>query len=146
MRRTGGRANWWYCDASPEPSGPCGDAVRRGFALRDFLEATRDGETLLAARVRLAPELRWEQQLAPSADGWAGTAAGIRLVEGLPYNGVLDAPLATFLQLCRGERVLRELLAELAASQQWDVAQVTPAFLQITRRLIEQGFLLPAVP
>jgi len=48
-------------DAEP---GACGDAIRRGFALRDFLETTRDDQALLATRVRLAPDLRWEQQLA----------------------------------------------------------------------------------
>jgi hypothetical protein len=144
MRRTGGRPNWWYCDAAPEPTGPCGAAVRLRFALRDFLEATRDDAVLLAARVRLAPDLRWEQQLAPTADGWTATAASIRLAEGLPYTGVLDAPVAALLQLCRGERGLGDLLNDLAASQGWEVDKVRPAFVHVVRRLLEQAFLLPA--
>jgi SAM-dependent methyltransferase len=143
MRRTSGRPNWWYCDETPQPEGPCRETVLRGFALRDFLETARDDPTLLATRVSLAPDLRWEQQLTPGADGWTGTAARIRLTQGLPYTGTMDAPLATLLRLCRGERMLRELLNELAATQGWDVDKVTPVFLQIARRLVEQGFLLP---
>jgi hypothetical protein len=43
-----------------------------------------------------------------------------------------------------GRRPLCELASDLAAMIQEDPAKTTPACLDLVRRLIERGFLLPA--
>src|SRR5262249_35067879 len=138
LRRAAGRPPWWALDDAPEPLGPCGDVVLGRFARRDFL-AARPGERLLDARVALAPDLRWEQQLTPSAEGRAGSS----LAGPLPFTGAVDAPLLALLQICQGEKAVRDLLAELAGAMGAQPAQILPVFLQVVRRMIEQGLLLP---
>jgi hypothetical protein len=92
--------------------------------------------------VRLAPEMRWEQQRAPTADGWKGVAVRIRLAEGLAFAGTLDPGMIALLQLCRGERPLREIYQDLVRDQGWDGERMRPLFLKVIRGLVEQGFLL----
>jgi hypothetical protein len=141
LRKRKDDGHWAACDAAPVPVGPCGEAVVEGFLRRTALRGLSD-EALLDVSVRPAPELRWEQQLGPTADGWTGVAANIRLAGGLPFAGALDGSMAALMQLCRGERRLRDLLTELVRMQGWDGERARPAFVQVARGLIEQGFLV----
>jgi hypothetical protein len=144
MRRRSGKPNWFVCDEVPAPEGPCGDAVRAGFERRDALELL-DDPALLEFRVRLSPELHWEQQLAPSDTGWSLQQARIRLGSGLAFGGVVDGAVLALLQRCRGERRLREILGELAEAHKWDLAAAAPSFARVARTLVEKGFLIPVL-
>jgi hypothetical protein len=144
LRRRTGQANWLVWDEIPPPEAPCGDAVLAAFARRDFLQETAEDPAFLDVRVRPSPQLRWEQQLAPSEDGWTLQQAHLRLGGGLGFRGAVDGAVLGLLQRCRGEQKLRDVLRDLAESQHWDVAAATPAFLRVARTLIEKGFLVPA--
>jgi methylase of polypeptide subunit release factors len=144
LRRQTRRPNWYARDLVPLPDEPCGDAVAAAFARRDWLASLPDDDALLGARVRPAPALRWEQQLAPSADGWTAAAVRVRLAGGLALAASLDPPTSLLLQRCQGVRALRDVLGELVQAQGWDAAQVRPAFLRVVRSLLERGFLVPA--
>jgi len=141
LRRRSGARNWFRCDDAPLLSGTAGEDIERGFALRDFLEA-RPGAALLDQSLCVAPNLRWEQQLSPSPDGWAVTDAQMRLVAGLTFVGVPNQHVIGLLDRCRGRAPLRQVLADLEASvgEELDGEGV----LEVVRRLVEQGFLLPA--
>jgi hypothetical protein len=44
---------------------------------------------------------------------------------------------------CNGQRPLKELLPDIARSLGAPLEQMTPAVCRLTRKLVEQGFLLP---
>jgi hypothetical protein len=148
LRKRTAASHWFACDEIPAPERPCGDAVLAAFRRRDVLASLPEDALLLQSRVRLTPELRWEQQLAPSESGWSLQQARVILAGGLGIGGPVDGAMVALLQRCRGERCLRDLLAELADSQKWDPAAATPAFLRVIRVLLEKGFLdlIPSQP
>jgi SAM-dependent methyltransferase len=144
LRRSARRANWFRCDGAPEVRGPCGESIVRGFALRDFLEVNRDDRALLGARLRPAPGLRWEQELALSADGWSAAESRLRIAEGLAYAGNADPDVVDFVARCRGGQRLGDLLGGLTAAAGQEADGLIPARLRVVRRLVELGCLLPA--
>jgi len=144
LRRATGRPNWFRCDDSPRLAGPCGAAVERGFALCDFLEAVKDDAALLDARLAPAPELEWQQEREPNPQGWSPTASRLRLRSGLAYARTANGPVLDLVGRCRGGSQLRQVLTELGTAQGLDMESTTPVYLKIVRRLVEQGFLVPA--
>jgi hypothetical protein len=143
LRRAAGRPNWFRYDPMPPALGPCGAAIEQGFALRDFLEANRGDRELLAARLRRAPNLRWERQEEAQSGRWATAASRLRLTSGLAFTGNAEPEVAAFVARCTGGQRLGDALRDLAAATGQDVSRLTPAFLKVVRRLIELGFLLP---
>lgn len=147
MRRATGRANWFRCEDAPvmpELAGPCGEAILRGFALRDFLETVRDDRALLETRLRVSPELRWEEHRALSLQGWTTTTTRLHLSKELTYAAEVDPNVVALVGRCRGDQLLRDVLTDLAAGLGQDLESIAPACLQVARPLVEQGFLLPA--
>jgi hypothetical protein len=71
-------------------------------------------------------------------------AGHLALTQGLAYTGAIDPIGVRLAILCDGRRPLRDVLVDVAASLGIDVAHITPACLGVVRKLIEQGFLLPA--
>ncbi len=137
LRRSGREATWTRIDSLPELVGACGEAIARRFERRDFLEAHADDRKLLRARLRVAPELRWELLQAPSREGWSLVQSRLRLAEGLAVAGDAEVSLADFLGRCDGKRPLDELLGKPAGAQ-------LAARLQVVRQLIQAGYLTPA--
>ncbi len=145
MRRRDGAANWFRADDGPEKMlGPAGDCVVRGFELRDFLEAAQDDRQLIARRLRVSPDARLQQVFEPTPEGWSVVQSELNLVRGLAYSGSIDAYLARMITRCDGERSLGDLIGDLAASLGKDPAELIPTCLEVVRRLLERGFLLPA--
>jgi hypothetical protein len=146
LRRRGGGTNWFRADEGPPKMlGPAGDAIALGFELRDFLEAHGDDESLQAQRLRVSPDARLVQRSKPHPEGWAIVQSQLEMTRGLAYTGDADPYVAMMVGRCDGTRPLGELLAELAASVDEDPTTLIPACLQVVRRLIECGFLLPEV-
>jgi hypothetical protein len=145
MRRTSGGTNWFHVDEAPEKMiGPCGEAIARRFELHDFLETMGDDRALLETSLCVSPEVRWQQQCEPSAGKWQVVSSQLRLASGLAYTGDIDPYVASLVLRCDGQRPLRGLLAELATSMGGDLQGIAPACLDVTRQLIQHGFLLPA--
>jgi hypothetical protein len=138
-KRSGGR-NWLRFEHTPGRIGACGTAVERGFAAADFLTESSD-EALLDSRLRLAPEVCWEQRAAPTADGWQVRVNQFYLASGLAYRGDVDRQGMMLLDRCRGERTVREVLASLV--EPGGAPLNTAGVLEVVRRLVEQGLLLP---
>jgi precorrin-6B methylase 2 len=144
MRKASGRTNWFAADSAPPSIAlQSGDDVARLMEGRTFLHSLRDPADLLEARLKLAPNVRLEQ-VAEHADGsWRPLSGRLLRVGGLAYVGKIDGPGAVMLAGFDGRRPLKEHLQELAAAVNTDVSELTPPSLQIIRRLVEQGFLVP---
>jgi methylase of polypeptide subunit release factors len=144
LRRRTAAANWFRADEGPEKMlGPAGESVAGAFELHDFLESVRDDDALLHQRLRLSPDARLEQHFRPSEGAWAVAESELKLQRGLAYSGRVDPYFACVLAQFDGRRALGELAADLAAMIQEDPAKTTAACLELVRRLIERGFLLP---
>jgi SAM-dependent methyltransferase len=143
LRRRSGGPNWFVCEDAPERLGPCGEAIARGFARRDFLAALPDEQALLAARLRTAPELCWHQHARPAAAGWSVTGSWLQLDQGLAYRLQVDGNVWQLVAQCRGDRTFGSILTDLATSLGSDRDQVIPAGLDLARCLLEYGFLVP---
>jgi methylase of polypeptide subunit release factors len=145
MRRSTGRPNWFHSDDAPEKIvGPGGEAVLRRFELYDFLEAARGDDAMLDARLGISPDVRLEQTMQPVADGWRPEIARLHFVRGLTYSGNVDVQVVQLMAGCQAGRTLREVLGEMARSVEGaDSSVVMRAGVEITRKLIERGFLVP---
>lgn len=144
LRRRQGR-NWFRADDAPAKMlGPAGQAVAAGFALWDFLEQHPDDDSLCRVALERSPDCRLTQTLVPCDEGWRLEQMELSLQRGLAYSGTVDPYLAHLAARCDGKRTVGELLGELAQATGQDLATLAPACLGIVRRLIVQGFLVPA--
>ncbi len=145
MRRAGRRQNWFAVEDPPKKiTFPSGDDVALLVELRSFLRSLRHESDLLDACLRLAPNARLEQVHEAAAGIWQPVSGRLYRVGGLEFSGSLDGHSAAALAKLDGRLPLREWLGQLAAALNADPAAFTPSARAIIRRLIEQGFLLPA--
>ncbi len=70
--------------------------------------------------------------------------ARVQLSEGLPFWGRVDEFSLQLLTKCDGSRPLRQVIAELAAQAEIEVAELTRPVLKVVRQLLALGFLKPA--
>jgi len=144
MRRTSRRSNWLRADDVPEKSfGSIGDDIARGFETYDWLETMRDDRALLDARLKVGPDIRFEQQLQAGEQGWQIVGGQLRRTKGLAYSGDVDPDTADLFIKCDGKRRIGELIADLAARRNVDPESIIPAYVAVVRRLVSRGFLLP---
>jgi len=145
MRRASGRRNWFAVEDPPQNMAyPSGGDVERLVELQTFLHSLNKETDLLDHRLKLAPNVRLEQTHAIEDGTWRQLSGRIYRVGGLEYSGSLDAQSAAALAQFDGRRPLRECLMQLADTMKADPAVFVPAAIALVRRLIEQGFILPA--
>lgn len=145
MRKATGRRNWFAVESvPPSVSYPAGEDVAQQVELRTFLHSLRGEEGLLNAHLKLATNVRLEQVCEAAGGLWRPVSGRVRRVGGLEYSGSLDGPSAAALARWDGERSLKSQFSELAGDLGVDLATLLPTALPIIRRLVEQGFLLPA--
>lgn len=143
MRRTEGE-EWVHIVEAPERmTFPCGDDVLRTLEIAGFLKGRSD-EQLLDERLRVAPDTRLEQLLQSAGGGWEVEVGGIRRTDGLQFEATIDAAGARILAACDGGRPVREVLSEVAVEAGAPIDAVARDAGPVVRRMIEQGFLLPA--
>lgn len=147
IRRGSGRKNWVRYVKVPKESGaPSGEHIRHRFQGQDFLEALIDDRQLLEQRFRLAPDVRVEQHYAPKGEGFAALSTKLHLArEPIYYTMELDPTVTTLVMLYRGERRLRDVIVEMAAAMQTEFDALVPGALEVARRLVQNGYLLPSV-
>jgi hypothetical protein len=144
MRRRDGGEGWFRVEQAPQDFAmPCGDHLGAVFELAAFLD-TRPGDSLLAAPLRVAPDVVLDERAAPEPDGWAVTDRRLRQTAGLCREGVIDPSLAAIVAACDGTRPLGALLSDAADAAGADPTALAGAALPVVRRLVEQGFLLPS--
>ena len=141
LRSRPGQKNWIVCEELPDRFGPCGEALVRGFNNHTLLSQLSGEESLLSARLCVAPETRWQQRSMPCADGWSVPSSQVELPVGLLRALEVDGNVITLLAKCRGQQSLSDSLNELAASLGQDPAVVISEGIQLARVLLEQGFV-----
>ena len=145
MRRASSRANWFAVESAPANIAyPSGNDVAGLVELRTFLHSLPCEGALLDAYLKLATNARLDQVCEASNGSWHPVSGRVRRVGGLEFSGALDGPSAAALAQWDGSQPLREHLRKLAAALNTDFAAFAPAALPVIRRLIEQGFLIPA--
>lgn len=134
--------NWILMeDITDTPREPFGDAIERRFAARDFLAAHTTDEQLLAVKPRISPHARLEQIFEPSEKGWQTASLTLKLIRGFPSTVGLQALVAEFLTGLNGSRTLGEVIDALSARVNAPPERVREECLNVTRNLIEFGFL-----
>ena len=147
MRRRSGKANWFRADDGAEKIiGSAGDAVARGFEAQDFLATMHDDSVLMAQCLRVSPDVRLEQRFVPSPQGWAMIESGVRLVRGLAYSGNADTCMANLIGQCDGQHRLGDLVDDMVSALEAERDGLARECLDVVRRLIERGFLVPEGP
>ncbi len=147
MRRSSGRPNWFRVGDAPEKVwGPLGDEITRVFELFDFLMDTREDRTLLNERLQVSPDVRYEPQYKPSAQGWRLRNGQLRRTQGFCYTCSVDPQTANLVLGCNGQLRVGDLLSGLAAQRKVTLESIAPTCLANIRRLIGRGFLLPVRP
>jgi predicted RNA methylase len=145
MRRASSGANWFGVETAPANIAyPSGYDVEHLVELRTFVHSLPAESDLLDARLKLAANVRLDQVCEATNGEWHAVSGRVRRVGGLEYSGALDAPSAMALAKLDGTRPPKDHLGELAAALNTDVSSLIPSALPIIRRLVEQGFLLPA--
>ena len=144
LRRRAAASNWVRADELPAaPGRDCSAALLRVFAGEDRLRALGGDAALLDEVLRVAPPLRLRQTVAFRGGGPEVQEAEISLADGLPLRGAADGGTIRLLQLCDGQRRLREVVAEMARSAGTDAGEVAGQALAVARRLVGLGFLVP---
>ena len=142
LRRRDG-AGWVRADHLPESvTAPASHHVERLFEAGDRLAALTSDEALLNECFRAAADHRMQQRLTIADGRYAVEAAEVRLIEGLPFNGTVDAYAIQLLAACDGRRTIGEIAQSIAADAGIDAAAFTAACPAIVRRLAASGFLV----
>lgn len=144
MRKASSRSNWCKIGDSPKKMlGRCGDDIQLCFALRDYLESASNDAALLDVKLTVSPAVRMNQQFRPEDGGWVGGSPELCRTQGLAFSGSVDQYAAGLIARCDGQRMLRELIHELAQITNQEVDTLSPQVVGTIRQLIEQAFLLP---
>ena len=94
----------------------------------------------------VAPDVVLDERARPGEGGWLVTERRLRQTAALCHQGDVDPGVAAIVAACDGQRTLGDVLAEVTAAAGVSAADMGAAAIPIIRRLIEQAFLLPAVP
>jgi hypothetical protein len=144
LRRRAGGDGWFRAEeAEQDFAMPCGDHLGAAFELADFL-AAHDGDRLAAAHLRVAPDVVLDERAAPAGTGWSVSDRRLRQTAGLCREGEVDPALAAIVAACDGRRPLAAVLGEAALAAGAEPEALARAALPVIRRLVSQGFLLPA--
>jgi hypothetical protein len=145
MRKGAGADGWFRAEqAEQDFAMPCGDHLGAAFELADFLGA-HEGDRLAAAHLCVAPDVVLDERAGLHAErGWSVTDRRLRQTAGLRREGEVDGAVAAIVAECDGSRPLAAVLDGAASSAGLDATVMAQAALPVIRRLVEQGFLLPA--
>jgi hypothetical protein len=145
MRRAKGRRGWFAVEDPPKNmTFPSQDDVARLVELRTFIHSLGHDGDLLDVCLKLAPNARLEQIQEAAAGTWKPVSGRLYRVGGLEFSRSIESHRAAALAKLDGRSPLREWLRESAASLNTDPSVFIQSELPVIRRLIEQGFLIPA--
>ncbi|HUW19619.1 MAG TPA: methyltransferase [Sedimentisphaerales bacterium] len=142
MRKRTGQANWFRAHALDRGSctGSAAEQIERIFATEDLLEALDDGQ-LLEQHLVFDKHHRLEHQLCIESGRWTVGVQRLYASEGVPFAGNVDMYIESLLAGCTGQKTLREVIKETAPRIQADPKELTPACLNVIRKLMQSGFL-----
>lgn len=147
MRKRKCAKNWTRHDSMQraQGGGPCGEHILRVFAAEDYLQQMEnDGvATLLDQRIQPHPDLTLEQELVLEDGAWTIRNLTIKLERGIPFTGWADAQLLKFMARSASKPTVRETIDFLSDQAGENVAEITPTCLEVVKKLIRCGMLVP---
>jgi hypothetical protein len=123
---------------------PFGPAIAAGLAARDFLADHAGDEELLHTRPVLAPGVELVTVHERRGGGWGLERATLRQSDGLMRRIRLDPAIADFLGRFDGETPVSGQIERLAAEVKAAPTQVQTEALELVRRMLDLGFLVPS--
>jgi hypothetical protein len=145
IRRAEGRRAWFAVEDAPKNiTFPSEDNVAQLIELRTFLHSLAADSDLLDVCLKLAPNAKVEQIQEAATGAWKPVSDRFYRAGGLEFSRSIEPDRAAALAKLDGSRPLREWLGQLAATLNADPPTFVQSELAIIRRLVEQGFLLPA--
>lgn len=118
---------------------PMGPSIEAGLAARTWLAESGDAG-VLAARLRIAPDVTEERHGRPDADD--PSVIVLRQGGGLRRAFTLDTALAAFVSVCDGELTVAQALDAIATLLDVDRAALVAEELPVIRELVADGLLL----
>jgi methylase of polypeptide subunit release factors len=145
MRRRSGRSNWLRCDeiSTSQGTSDCGNHIERIFAAEDFLTSMASDEELLSQRLAAYPDVAFTQHLSLQDGAWNAVGLKIYVTRGLPFSGEADPLLFKLLGQLDGRKVMQDAVRQVAGELELDFGSLAPACLQIVKKLIRAGMLIP---
>jgi hypothetical protein len=145
MRKRTAENVWFRAEEAPQDFAmPCGDHLGAAFELADFLDG-HPGDDLLDVALRVAPDVVLDERARAASPGWSVTDRRLRQTAGLCREGEVDEAVAAIVAACDGTRPLAAVLNDAGRTTESDPPGLARAAVPVIRRLVEQGFLLPAV-
>jgi hypothetical protein len=123
---------------------PLGPHVPSWFARHDFLRGNDDDE-LLATRLAVAPDVRWEQTARPTYEnsGWGSDASRVAQREGFRRSADIDPIGAAVLGASDGVTPLGEVLDAVGSRFGIEGSTLRTGAIDAIRGLVEDGYLFP---
>lgn len=99
-------------------------------------------EELLDAKPKVVEDARLHQTLRQGEGTWHPSLLRLEMGLPMPRQLQMDPIVAQFVGQFDGTRALRELVQKLAVQVETDLARVSQESPSITKKLIEEGFLV----
>jgi methylase of polypeptide subunit release factors len=146
MQKCSDRPNWLRCDHIPLSVSleACGDQIERVFVAEDLLHRLNNDRALLSRKFKLHPGHRLEQHLSVRDGAWALDSNKLHITDGIDFCAQIDMPTMTFLAALDGTRTVREATKPIAHSMNRKVEEIEPVGIDITKRMLRLGLLVPA--
>ncbi len=147
LRRTDGPGTVVFEDLTGAVDDPLGPEVEGWLDRVDWLRSHESDDTLLGARLAVAPSVVLERFAEPGTadgDGWAEVGAAVARLDGPRWRHEVDEPAAALLAGCRGDLAMGELVELLAFAHDRPADELVAATLPAVREFIRHGLLVPA--
>lgn len=126
--------------AYDDPLGPEADGWLRRV---DWLRTHNDAETLLSARLVVAPSTVLEEISRHDEEGWSPFVHRLHRTDGPGWQYEIDELGRRLLSGCQGALAVRDLLELLAVGCGEDVTELGNAAVPMFRELVRHGMVLP---
>jgi hypothetical protein len=144
VRRTGSGSAVIVCEDVPQAvEQPVAPAIRAWFDRAEWMRS-RPCAGLLAARLRVAPDLIRDRRELITPDGWEVSYQQLRQAGGMRWEVEVDDLAAGLVAACDGTIPLHAIVSVVASLGGIPERDVSAAVISVVTDLVRRGMLLPA--
>jgi len=146
LRRTASRPNWFRSDRLDGGLhvSTCSDQIARIMDAETFLHAHPLDDDLLAGRFEACSDLWLDHGLRLKDGEWVLESSRVRHTQGFSFPGNADVATLMLLARCDGKAPLVSIVESIRAAMSPVEAPPVEAFVELTRRLVRCGHLVPS--